>query len=371
MSRRLVRLLAVVLTLSVRVHAQPLSLPEPYSVHDLAAGVFAVIRETPFCGASDANVLVIVNDADVIVVDAGIFPASARQVIAEIRKRTAKPVRYVITTHWHSDHHYGNQEYRKQWPQVEFISHPVTRANILQRDVPDFRRNQDSIYPAQVRALEKTLRTGALSNGTPLDSAARREFTESLALYRFFLRDTRGLRHEAATITVDRELTLHRGKREIVLRWLGRGNTAGDLVVHLPNEGILATGDLVVSPIPFGFESYAFEWPTTLRALAQLNATTIVPGHGYLMKDMGYAELVATMLDSLGAGVRRGVAEGLSLDSIRARLPLAQLRARFTNGDRTLERGLDGLFVQPIVEAAWNELHTGDPSKAPADSARR
>src|SRR5215210_4178170 len=110
--------------------AQPLmsaleAQPDPYRVEELAPGVFGVIRKVPTTGASDSNVLFIINEHDVIVVDANIYPSSARQVIAEIRRRTKNPVRYVINTHFHSDHFYGNGEYRKAFPGVDFISHPT------------------------------------------------------------------------------------------------------------------------------------------------------------------------------------------------------------------------------------------------------
>jgi len=65
--------------------------------------VFAVVRDVPTRNVSDSNVLFIINDDDVVVVDANIFPASARQTIAEIKKRTDTPVRYVVNTHWHSE----------------------------------------------------------------------------------------------------------------------------------------------------------------------------------------------------------------------------------------------------------------------------
>ena len=100
----------------------------PYRVVELAPGIHAVTRQVPPGGVSDSNVLLIINDTDVVVVDANIFPSSARETIAEIRKLTANPVRYVINTHWHSDHHYGNQVYREAFPGVEFIVSQATKS---------------------------------------------------------------------------------------------------------------------------------------------------------------------------------------------------------------------------------------------------
>ena len=91
-------------------------------------------------------------------------------------------------------------------------------------------------------------------------------------------------------MTVADSLVLHRGGRDIEVKFLGRGHTSGDLVVYLPKERIVATGDLVVHPIPFGGSSYLQEWAGTLRKLKLLDATTIVPGHGEILSDWSYVD---------------------------------------------------------------------------------
>ena len=58
-------------------------------------------------------------------------PSTARVMAAELRKLTDRPVRYVVTTHWHDDHHGGNEVYRELWPGVEFVAHRDTREDIL------------------------------------------------------------------------------------------------------------------------------------------------------------------------------------------------------------------------------------------------
>jgi len=70
---------------------------------------------------------IIINEHDVVLVDAGGAPTMARNVIAEIKKLTSNPVRYIIYTHIHRDHRFGTQEYVKAFPGVEIISHPAIR----------------------------------------------------------------------------------------------------------------------------------------------------------------------------------------------------------------------------------------------------
>jgi glyoxylase-like metal-dependent hydrolase (beta-lactamase superfamily II) len=77
------------------------------------------------------------NDSDVIVVDAGHYRTDARQIIAEIKKLTDKPVRYVINTHSHDDHISGDEIYRDAFPGVEFICHTNARDQIMHNPTAD------------------------------------------------------------------------------------------------------------------------------------------------------------------------------------------------------------------------------------------
>jgi glyoxylase-like metal-dependent hydrolase (beta-lactamase superfamily II) len=113
-------------------HARPPE-PKPYDIVQLAEGVYGFVWRNPAQDPIESNALFIVNDRDVVVVDAGILPSSARRMAAALRQLTSKPVRYVINTHWHDDHHQGNEVYRDLWPQVEFIAHRDTRTDILDK----------------------------------------------------------------------------------------------------------------------------------------------------------------------------------------------------------------------------------------------
>ena len=74
----------------------------------LADGVWAFVFDNPLGPAVDGTALVIVTDEDVVVVDAQNTPGTTRRVLAEVRKLTPKPVRYVVNTHWHGAHNDGN-----------------------------------------------------------------------------------------------------------------------------------------------------------------------------------------------------------------------------------------------------------------------
>src|SRR4030095_13667608 len=75
-----------------------------FEVQKLAEGVYGVIRKDPPGFMVDANNVFIINDDDVIVVDANGAPSITKEVLAALRKLKKKPVRYVVNTHWHDDH---------------------------------------------------------------------------------------------------------------------------------------------------------------------------------------------------------------------------------------------------------------------------
>jgi glyoxylase-like metal-dependent hydrolase (beta-lactamase superfamily II) len=112
----------------------------------------------------------------------------------------------------------------------------------------------------------------------------------------------RHIRNLGPTMTVASQLTLHRGSRTIEIRFLGRGDTDHDLIVYLPKEKIVATGDMVVHPFPYGFSQQPREWLATLRKLAQLDIEILVPGHGDVQRGKSYLNRVIALVETVQAG---------------------------------------------------------------------
>jgi glyoxylase-like metal-dependent hydrolase (beta-lactamase superfamily II) len=320
----------------------------------LAEGVHALVFDNPLGPAVDGTALVVINDADVLVVDTQNTAETARTVIAEIRRLTSRPVRYVVNTHWHGDHHVGNQAYEEAFPGVEFIAHPNTRRDIETQSNPGMARFRERV-PQMITDTRQRLAGGTRRDGTPLSAEERGELEATASLLEWLSRDAQRYRPVLPTITVDRELVLHRGSRTIEIRYLGRGNTRGDLVVVLPAERIVATGDLLVNPVPYSFGSYLGEWAETLRAVRALPVDVIVPGHGAIQRDRAYLDQVVALLERTLAQAKQAVARGLDLEGTRAAVNLDSLRLRFTNGDRAREAAFAAYFATPAVERAFRE----------------
>jgi len=324
-----------------------------FEVQKLADGVYAIVRSDPPGLMCDGNSLLIVNDDDVVVVDA---PESTKQVVAALKKITNKPVRFVINTHWHDDHITGNDVWRKAYPGVEFVAHSAS-LDYLPTSGAENRRNMLKDAPDGVEMLRDLLAKGKSLSGGAISEEERASYRSDIELVGQYLALVPGTDYQLPTIAVSESLTLRRGSRTIEIRSLGRGHTAGDLVVWLPKERIVASGDLVIHPIPLvgSEQSYVGNWSATLGKLKALHPAIIVPGHGPVLRDDAYVTLMATLFDSIERQVGAAAAQGKTLDETRALVNLDDFKRQFA-GDSQLKQVLFSFYVKgPAVAAAYRE----------------
>ena len=112
----------------------------------VADGVYAFITPEERSSFQAGNSVAVIGDDGVLVFDTGNIPSMTRRQIAEIRRLTDKPVRFVVNSHWHPDHTLGNAEYRAAFPGVTVIGTSATRAGILER-VPTYVDQMKSFAP--------------------------------------------------------------------------------------------------------------------------------------------------------------------------------------------------------------------------------
>ena len=319
----------------------------------LGSGVFAAVYSEFRMDPIEGNSLIVVTDDGVLVVDSGRTPASARAMIAEIRKLTPKPVRFVVNTHWHDDHVFGNQEYAEAFPDVQFIAHHQTRTDMREKSVPSLKDYGVEYWTKMAADVEARLASGVSSSGTPLTDAQKQRLGEQSKTLRAFLPKIESLRVVFPNVTFGGRFTIHAGDREIQLLHLGLGNTQGDVAVYLPKDGILAMGDLLVHPVPFAYGSSMREWIATLKRYRDLNPSVILPGHGPVMRDADYLTLVIDLFESLVAQVDDAVKRGLTLDETRKIVDLTAFRTRMA-GDDPVRNGVFGdSILRSAVELAY------------------
>jgi glyoxylase-like metal-dependent hydrolase (beta-lactamase superfamily II) len=314
----------------------------------LKPDIYLLQRPEPLRQPVEGNVLVIVNERDVVVFEGGGMPVAADNAIRLIRSITRKPVSHLINSHWHGDHNLGNQVYRAQYPGITIVAHPATRDAMLgppYQYVTEFDKNLGPTISEWTVLKQK----GELSG-------PRTRLLDDLNL---LIADSKRIQVTPADLTVADELVLHRGEREIHVRHLGKGNTEGDLIVWLPRERIVATGDLVVHPVPYGFGSFPREWIDTLARVEALDFELLVPGHGDVQRDRRYLELLRTMLAAMRVQAAAAVARGLDLEATRKALDFSAFTPQFPQDDMG-KRLFEAWWTSPIGRSLWLEA-SGKP----------
>jgi len=321
----------------------------------VADGVYAVLRaQHPDEQPGHSNSVIIINDEDVVVVDATRMPSQARKIIAVVRSLTDKPVRTLIHTHWHDDHVYGNQAFAEAFPGLEIIAQRNAREDMLAISLPRNLAGYKKDYPAYVVQIEERLKQAA-SGGEPLSPERRGQLERIGQRIRGEIEELPTLHPVLPNVIFDTSLTLHRGSREIQILHFGRANTRGDAVVYLPHERVVASGDMIVAPTPYALGSYMTDWIAANRKLAALQADVIIPGHGRIQRDKTYLQLETDLIQSVVDQVRQCVDRGLTLEATRKTLDLSRFRAQMTGGDPARGADFDNYFVAPASERAYKE----------------
>ena len=326
----------------------------------VAPGVWA-LTQPRFQVQPVGNVTVIEQSDGLVLVDAGGSPGSARRIVQLVRGLSRKPVKAVIVTHWHGDHPQGLSEILKAWPDARTIATRATQAHLR---APETMNTPAAFDPASNAAFQ-TRTQGFVDYARRMADAAtlpqeRAGWEASARLFRQYGADMDG----AVTLTTgeafDERLSIPDRTAPVEARFLGRANTDGDAVVWLPRQKVLITGDIVVSPFPFGYGSYPAEWIAVLDRLRAYDFRVLVPGHGPPQRDGAYLERLSAAIAEIRAQVGPLAAQGLTLEAVRARIDTRGQMARFVGADPWMQRWFREYWVSPIVASAHKEAK-GEP----------
>lgn len=282
--------------------------------HELAPGVYALLSTRPPVDNSGF----IVGENGVLVVDAHINGTMARQIQAAVREVTDKPILYLVNTNYHGDHTFGNYAF------------PAETKIVAQRKTAAAMRGFE-----QEKALLLPTVNG---NASVFD----------------------GVRLRLPDVTFEQSLSLDLGGRVVELHHFGRGNTAGDTVVYVPEAKAAWTGNLILGAgsIPWAIEGDTQAYlETVARVAARLDIETVVGGH--ILTTPG--ETLSTYLDYLSwhiKSVQRALGAGQSLAQTLASLPLDE--AYLPPADSPLAG------VRPFMQGAhlWNVKKTYEELEA-------
>jgi cyclase len=274
-----------------------------FEIKPVADGVYAAIAKPQY--KINCNAMIVILDNSVLVVDTHSKPSAAQALIAQIKKLTDKPVRYVVNTHFHWDHYQGNQAYPNAWPAgVEIISSQAAREGIEQRGIPWVKR-QIQILPDEIKKLQEDLHKAS-------DPKQREEIQSNLRQAEDYLTELKNMQVTLPTMTLDRSLILYQKSRTVEILWLGRGHTEGDVFVYLPKEKVIATGDALHGWTPYMGDSYPYDWIETLDTAQKLDFQYVIGGHGDVMNGKEKLELWKQYFRDLMAQTASAYAAGAS-----------------------------------------------------------
>jgi cyclase len=339
------------------VLAPPASLAaDPFEMawRELARGVWVGVRPVSYRSPVMTNTMVVIGSEGVLVFDAAGFAIQGERLVRKVAELTDKPITHVAISHWHGDHSMGDYEVLEKFPDAEVIAHEFT-ARYNASPNGEKVEPRDPKAEAEYRArVEKALATGVRSDGTPVTPKMRDFYVELLEHFEFVSEEIQRRQLMPPTRTMTDKAVIDLGGRTVELRHIAPGNTKGDMILWLPEEKILATGDIIVRPTPYGFFSYPRSWAAVLRELKTFDAKYIVPGHGDVMTDTAYVDLLAETMDLVADQVDAAAKAGKSLDETRAAVDWTPVEERFVGDDSMLAFLFNLWFKTPIVEAQYN-----------------
>lgn len=298
----------------------PLPTADPYArgytdadfprVQEVAPGVYTYEQlrsagEERFTTVS----LFVVTDEGVLVADGQGNEAETRRLVETIAGITPHPITHVVIASDHGDHTGGNAAFPAT---ATFVAHPTSAA----------------VLRGAAEAGASAVREGGPDGaaGSTLDDTAARQA-------------------RLPTVEVPERLELELGGRRIQVLHLGRAHTGGDLVVHLPEEGVAFLSEAFLHRVfPAMRSAFPSEWVAMLDAALALDARMYVPGHGFVDAPEVLRRELEVYRDAVQAVVdegRRLHAAGLSLEEAQAAADFGELESwslRESQGDRALQQ---------------------------------
>ena len=289
---------------------------KPETIAKITDGVW--FREGDLKNLGHCNNIVIEMKDYLIVVDAN-FPSGARAALADAKKVSSKPVKYVFDTHHHGDHAYGNAIW--------------TEAGATTLAYKGVAEEMKRYEPARWQ-----------------ESARQRKD----------VRDLNRASVEPPRQTFDKTpFVLEDGARRVEFHYLGWAHTRGDGFVYLPKEQILCTGDAVANgPYNYTADGNVGNWPKVIQAAQKLNATRVLPGHG----EPGGREVLAgqeRFMTELQKAVKSAIGQGKKLDDLVEKKDGKPVKASVQLPDSV--KNWVGPSLPAQVQDTYEEITQGKP----------
>ena len=291
----------------------------------------------------EGNSIAIINSRNVLVFDTGARTSTASAVLNQIRRLTDKPVSRIVNSHWHPDHWSGNDVYARAFPGLQIIATSATRD-----------------YMARTtRSMRYVLRKGLTAHQQEASGASSGQNERAaLRLEEQFVAEFDKLQVVLPNVTFDGRLVLREDGRELELLTLF-GDASSVAVAYLPREKVLLAGDVVVYPLPYTPNGYLISrWLASLRSIRAMDVAAIVPGHGPVLKDHGYLDLLIELLSQVTEQVEHALEAGVLTADLPQTVRLGPVGEKFRAHTQVSEADLND-FTQELIAKVAQESRDG------------
>jgi cyclase len=228
-----------------------------------------------FYDYSGSNSVFLVTEEGVLVIDTGQHPRAGQALLERIRKITDKPIKWVINSHFHGDHTFGNAPFKAAG--ARFVAQKET-ARIMQLVQP-------------------------------------KEMARRMAYFRSHNYDPNEVKLILPEVTFDTAMTIRLGGREVRLFYLGPGQQDGDTFVQFAHARALFTpGSFAKHSMPnMAFTTSVENWTKLLDHVVAMDVDVILPANGVVANRADVRELSAMLTDEY-ATLKRAIAGGMKLE---------------------------------------------------------
>jgi len=301
------------------------------------------------------NVEIIEQSDGVVLMDSGGSIADGRDVVKAVRRLTPKPIKAVGITHWHNDHPLGVPGILEAYPKARIIATPETAEYMKTELKTGVGKADPELDAARRTNAAKVVKNLTVEGQKATDPELRRQFRIEARWISQRVKRQMGNYVVLPTETVSDRLVIDDPIAPIEFRFLGTGNTHGDLVAWIPKQKVVATGDIVVLPTPYGFAASTKPWLQTLHKLQALPFTVLIPGHGKVQRDRKYLATLEWSMRDLVTHANAAAAAGKSKEEAFKTFDQKAEQARFGARDAWTKKWLSDYWLEGTFETAFDE----------------